>query len=35
MDILVLLQKLNKQVKEIFPSTKEFIRPGLDEQQHS
>jgi hypothetical protein len=31
LDILVLLQKINKQVEQIFPGAREFIRPGLDE----
>lgn len=31
LDILVLLQKITRQVERIFPGAREFIRPGLDE----
>jgi len=31
LDILVGLQKLNRQVEFLFPNAKSFIRPGLDE----
>ncbi|MDR1119540.1 MAG: hypothetical protein LBM08_01315, partial [Dysgonamonadaceae bacterium] len=31
LDILVLLQKITRQVEVVFPSARGFIRPGLDE----
>ena len=33
LDILVCLQRLHKQIEQLFPEAKAFIRPGLDENE--